>query len=161
MTDVVPPSPSPSASPSPPGPRSPLPMARVSRRRQFQLVWLIPIVALAIGGFLAWRAVSQRGPDITIQFETADGLVAGQTKVKHKSVELGSVTSITLSRDDSHVLVGLRMQREATSLLTENARFRVGDAAVRRLYLGGHLPAWRCGAQQLHRVGKPASRALG
>ncbi len=101
------------------------PHARVQLRRPFQIVWLIPAVAIAIAAFLGWRAVSERGPTITLTFNTGDGLQAGQTKVKHKAVELGTVRSITLSRNMAHVVVRVEMRREAASSLTENTRFWV------------------------------------
>jgi paraquat-inducible protein B len=124
----------PEAPAPPPAASSALPEAQVQTRRSFQIIWLIPIVAAAIAIFLAWRAISERGPTITIGFATADGLTAGQTKIKHKSVELGTVRRIALSKDMSHVVVSAEMGREAERFLTANTRFWV----VRpRLSVGG------------------------
>lgn len=39
-----------------------LPEAVVVPRRPVSLVWLIPIVALLIGGWLAYQAYTERGP---------------------------------------------------------------------------------------------------
>ena len=63
-----------------------------------QLVWIIPIIAALIGGGLAINSYLERGPTITISFKTADGLQAGKTKIKFKDVEIGTVTTIELSR---------------------------------------------------------------
>lgn len=101
------------------------PVATSRRARRFQLIWLIPIVAALIAGFLAYRAVSQNGPTITLTFRSADGLKAGVTKVRHKAVDLGTVDSIRLSDDLSKVVVRVQMQREATDELTDRARFWV------------------------------------
>ena len=134
MSDAGAPSPPPS--PPPPSPAHPPvhPEAHVQTRRSFQIIWLIPIVAAAIAIFLGWRAISERGPTIRISFTTADGITAGQTKIKHKSVDLGTVHSITLSKDMSHVIVSAEMRREAERFLTTNTRFWV----VRpRLSVGG------------------------
>ena len=113
--------------PYPPAPQheSPHPQAKVQERRGFQWIWLIPLVAAAIAAFLGWRAINQRGELITLTFLSAEGLQAGQTKVKHKAVELGTVQSIDLSRDMSHVVVHVRMRREADPELTDTARFWV------------------------------------
>ena len=44
------------------------------RAAPLQLVWLIPIVALLVGGWLALKALRETaGPTITIQFKTARG----------------------------------------------------------------------------------------
>jgi paraquat-inducible protein B len=101
------------------------PEARVHPRRPFQVVWLIPIVAALIAGFLGFRALSERGPTITLTFATADGLIAGQTKIRHKAVDLGTVRSISLSDDMAHVTVRADMRREAERYLTSEANFWV------------------------------------
>ncbi len=57
-----------------------IPDAVVAERRGFPLVWLIPIVAAVIGGWLAFTTIMEQGPEITITFETAEGLEAGKPK---------------------------------------------------------------------------------
>ena len=112
-----------------------MPDARVQARRPFHFIWLIPVVAVVIAGFLAWRAISERGPTITISFSGADGLSAGQTKIRHKAVELGTVHTITLAEDMSHVEVRADMHSEAARYLTDKAHFWV----VRPRLAGGSI----------------------
>jgi paraquat-inducible protein B len=100
------------------------PVAKV-RRSRFSLVWLIPLVALVIAGYLGLRTVQSEGPLITITWKTGDGLVAGQTKVQHKAVALGQVESVRLSEDLQSVSATVRMRREAVPYLTDQARFWV------------------------------------
>ena len=102
-----------------------IPRAHVRKKSGFSLIWILPIVAAVIGGYLAFRTLEQRGPEIVITFKSADGLTAGQTKVRHKAVELGTVNSIRLADDMSHVIVHLRMNSEADPYLTDQARFWV------------------------------------
>lgn len=102
----------------------PTPDAKV-RRSKVSLIWLIPLLAVVIAGWLGYRTVSQQGTVVTLSFRSADGLVAGQTRVRHKAVELGEVEAIRLSADMSHVLVTVRMRREADPYLTNKARFWV------------------------------------
>jgi paraquat-inducible protein B len=88
-------------------------------------VWLFPIGAAAILAWLAWRNLSDRGPAITISFRSVDGLQAGQTKIQHRNVDLGTVESLELTPDMSRVIVHARMTRQATDHLTENTRFAI------------------------------------
>ena len=97
----------------------------VVRKSRISWVWLIPIVAALVAGFLAWRTLREQGSQITISFHSADGLTAGQTKVRFKAVELGQVETVRLAKDLANVLVTVRMRREADDYLTENARFWV------------------------------------
>jgi paraquat-inducible protein B len=104
--------------------------AVVAERRGVSLVWIVPIVAAVVGAWLAFHAFSERGPAITIAFESADGLEAGKTKVKYKDVEVGLVESIELSDDISHVVVTARLVKDAGRYLSENTRFWVVRASV-------------------------------
>jgi paraquat-inducible protein B len=106
-------------------PPEPVPEARIETRRGFQIVWLIPIIAALIAIFLGWRAIREQGETITITFSTAEGLTAGQTRIRHKAVDLGTVRRISLSPDMQHVIVEAAMRREADRFLTANARFWV------------------------------------
>jgi paraquat-inducible protein B len=101
------------------------PPADIRPARRFQPIWLIPIIALLTALYLAYAAISSHGPAVTLTFRAADGLKAGQTKVRHKAVDLGTVDSIRLSSDLSHVVVTVQMQREASAQLTDKARFWV------------------------------------
>ncbi len=104
---------------------SDLPQAVVQSKKQISIVWLIPIVAILIGGWLAYKGLSEKGPMVTITFESAEGLEAGKTQVKYKDVNIGEVASIRFSEDLSRVLVTAELVKEATPFLTENTQFWV------------------------------------
>ncbi|HEY0185423.1 MAG TPA: MlaD family protein [Rhodopila sp.] len=97
----------------------------IDHKRRLPLIWAIPVVTVLIGGWLAWSTLSQRGPLITITFETAEGLQANQSHVKHKDVDMGVVQRIGLTPDLKRVQVTVRMNREAEPLLTDKAQFWV------------------------------------
>nr|WP_294506468.1 MlaD family protein [uncultured Rhodopila sp.] len=109
--------------------------SRLDRKSRLSLIWAIPVVTLFIGGWLAWRTWSERGPLITISFETAEGLQATQSHVRHKEVDMGVVQKIALSADLSRVVVTVRMNKEAAPLLTGKARFWV----VRPRFFAGSI----------------------
>src|SRR5689334_19804878 len=83
------------------------------RAQPFSWVWLVPIGAAALVIWLAWRTLVDRGPAITISFRNAEGLQAGQTKIQHRNVDVGTVESLELTPDMSHVIVHARMTRKA------------------------------------------------
>ena len=101
-----------------------------TRKHQISIVWLVPIVALIIGGWLAYKALSEKGPIITIAFRSAEGLEAGKTKIKFKDVEVGKVEAIEVADDLTHVVVTAEMVKKANPYLTENTRFWVVRARV-------------------------------
>lgn len=102
-----------------------VPSAEVSRIRGISLVWIIPIVAALIGGWLAYKTLSERGPLVTIAFKKAEGVQAGETKVKYKDVVIGEVVSVDLSPDLTDVLVSARLDKGTAPYLTTRTRFWV------------------------------------
>ena len=104
-----------------------LPEARAVRKRGWsvQFVWLIPIIAALIGGWLVVKGIMDKGPTITITFKTAEGLEAGKTKVKYKSVDIGDVTHISLAGQGKNVEVTVELDKRAESRLVEDTKFWV------------------------------------
>jgi paraquat-inducible protein B len=102
-----------------------LPNAEVIQKGRFSPLWFIPIVAFALVVYLAVHSFTSEGPTITLTFKSAAGLVAGQTQVRYKDVNLGTVADVTLAKDLSHVIVKVKLNGEARGMLTEHARFWV------------------------------------
>lgn len=109
-----------------------VPEARVvpQRRWALQWVWLLPVLAAVLGGWLAVRAILSDGPTVTIRFKTAEGLEAGRTRIKYKDVDIGVVKSITLAEDRAGVIVKADFSNAAQELLVEDTRFWVVRARI-------------------------------
>jgi len=106
-------------------PNLPDPVIEPRSRWLPSLVWVIPLVAALIGVILVVTTVSSRGPTVTISFVSAEGLEPGKTKVKFKDVDIGTVKTITLSKDHSRVLVDVQLTKEATDFAVKDTRFWV------------------------------------
>jgi paraquat-inducible protein B len=133
-----------SPEPSDPQDEQSLTRARLAPRFAYSWIWLTPLAALALVGYLVYSFVANRGPLIAITFDNADGLSAGQTQVKYKAVTLGTVANIELTDDLSHVIVKVRMTDRAESMLTPDTRFWVV-----RPRLGGGIRALQAGLETL------------
>jgi paraquat-inducible protein B len=104
-----------------------LPRARVARRREWlpSLIWLIPIVAALVGITLVAKVLLDRGPEIVLNFRTAEGLEAGKTIVKYKDVQIGVVERVRLARDRSHVRVQVQLNKDADAFTAQDTSFWV------------------------------------
>ncbi|AMM26373.1 PqiB family protein [Variovorax sp. PAMC 28711] len=114
----------PAASPAPPPPvQSPT----IVKRRDWvpSLIWLIPIVAALVGITLVAKLLWDRGPEIVLTFNTAEGLEANKTAVKYKDVQIGVVQTIRLARDRSQVRVLVQLNKEASGFTASDTRFWV------------------------------------
>jgi len=104
--------------------------ALVETRSRFSIIWLIPLAALLIGGWLVFKAVTEKGPTVTIVFRSAEGVVAGKTKIKYKDVEAGTVDAVDLSEDLKTVVVTATLAKALEGHLTDQTRFWVVRARV-------------------------------
>lgn len=104
--------------------------AVVEEKSRISIIWLIPLVAALVGAFVAYRAFSERGPEIEITFKTAGGLEAGKTKLKYKDVEVGVVEEVALSSDLQSVVCRARMVKGAEEYLKEKTQFWVVEPRI-------------------------------
>ena len=92
-------------------------------RRQLSAVWIIPIIAALMGGWIAVQKLLAEGPRIEITFSSAEGLEAGKTTVKYNGVDVGKVESVKVSADRQHVLATVQMAPETRDWLVDGTTF--------------------------------------
>ncbi|MBD5781353.1 intermembrane transport protein PqiB [Pelagicoccus sp. NFK12] len=108
--------------------------AVVTNQRRISSVWIIPGLALLLGAWMLFNSIVNADPTVTIQFETADGIEAGKTKIRTRNIEIGLVESVQLSDGFESVTVTARIKRSSAALLTDETQFWV---ARPRIGLGG------------------------
>jgi paraquat-inducible protein B len=101
-----------------------------AKKRRVQLIWIIPAVAVLIGAWLTVRSYLETGPTIAIRFKTAEGLEAGKTKLRYKSVDIGQVKGIDIASDGKGVIVAAELRSNAGKLLVKDTRFWIVRARV-------------------------------
>jgi paraquat-inducible protein B len=124
-----------SAAPTPPSEEE-LPTPAVRNRRWIpRLVWVVPIAAAVIGISLLIRNWENAGPQITISFQSGEGIQVGKTLVKYRDVTVGHVSAVVLSADHQTVLVSADLSKDAANLLKADTQFwivrpRIGVGSV-------------------------------
>ncbi|MEM1378372.1 MAG: MlaD family protein, partial [Pseudomonadota bacterium] len=97
-----------------------------TRKPLFQglsIIWMIPILALAVTLIFAWQAYSARGPVITIAFEDGAGILARQTELRFRDVKVGTVEDVAFSADLSSVIASVRVEKDIAPFIDDSARF--------------------------------------
>jgi paraquat-inducible protein B len=102
-----------------------LPRAAVRRRRFAYFVWVIPVIAALVAGWLVYEREREKGPEITIRFKDGGGLRVGQTPLRYRGVQIGEVSGVDLSPDHEYVEVKARLRRSTAELAREGAMFWV------------------------------------
>src|SRR5688572_9403188 len=101
-----------------------LPSARVSRSRwSSAAIWVVPLIAAIVAGYLIYDRLKEHGPEITIQFRDGSGVRVGQTPILYRGVQVGEVTGVGLSKDQRHVEIRARLQRSAARIAREGSVF--------------------------------------
>jgi paraquat-inducible protein B len=87
------------------------------------LVWVIPILALLIVGYLGVKTVLNRGEVVTVTFSIAAGAKPGETQVLYQGIQAGRVLNIVPNADGRRLDFQLRLVPAAKNGLNTNARF--------------------------------------
>ncbi|MFT6733423.1 MAG: paraquat-inducible protein B [Polaribacter sp.] len=104
--------------------------ADIQQMKSISSIWFVPVIAVLIGLWMVFYQWSIEGPEITIEFSSAEGLVAGKTKIKSRNVDIGEVSEITLNKKSDGVLVIAKMAKSAEKLLVEDSQFWVVSPQV-------------------------------
>jgi paraquat-inducible protein B len=88
-------------------------------------VWFIPVIAAAVGVWVAVTRVLGQGPKINIVLQSAEGLEAGKTKIRYNGVDIGTVTTVRLSDDHRSVIADAQMAPKTEGFLGADTQFWV------------------------------------
>ena len=105
-------------------PLPPVPPSRMvpKKRTRISLVWVIPLAAAAVGGWVALTRILSEGPTITIVFASAEGLEAGKTEIHYNGVTVGTLKTIRLSDDHLRVVATAQMAPKTENFLLDDTR---------------------------------------
>jgi paraquat-inducible protein B len=98
---------------------------RDTRQRGLSLIWLVPLMALVIGIWIAWKDWSEQGATIHISFQDVKGLEEGKSKIRYRSLDIGLITAMELAEDQRQVMVTAELKKGADRYLSRGTRFWV------------------------------------
>lgn len=96
---------------------------KVVKKKLFSPIWLLPIVALALGAWLGIKSIKESGVEITIHFPSASGIDVGKTLVKYQGLTVGKVKDIGIDDDLKGVNVKVMMDYRAKPFLNQETLF--------------------------------------
>ena len=110
---------------------SPL-QAKVRKISQWSPIWIVPVAAVLIGSWMLYHSLKNQGAVVTLLASNAEGLVAGKTQIKSRSVDIGKVMSVELSQDLKQVVIRARMNPGTDALLNDESQLWVVKPTVGR-----------------------------
>lgn len=102
-----------------------LPVAKTRPASNWSAIWVLPLIALIIGGWLGWRAYNETGIEIQVRFESGEGIQANKTEVVYKGMPVGKVKSLKLDDEGSSkgVIASIEMNKDVEQYLRTSTRF--------------------------------------
>lgn len=100
-----------------------LPEAVSETKRRISIIWLLPIIAAAIGGWLFYKSIINAPVKVVIQFRDAEGIRADKTKVLYKGLSAGKVSNVALSPKGNSVNVQIEFDPALEHLIRKNTKF--------------------------------------
>ncbi|UPY93455.1 intermembrane transport protein PqiB [Pectobacterium sp. 21LCBS03] len=112
-------------------------IADVETIKRWSPVWIVPIVTVLIGAWILFYHFSHQGPQITLITSNAEGIEAGKTAIKSRSVDVGVVESVVLSDDLHRVEIKARLHDGMDKLLKQDSAFWVVKPQIGREGVSG------------------------
>ncbi|GKW22789.1 paraquat-inducible protein B [Pectobacterium carotovorum subsp. carotovorum] len=112
-------------------------VADVETIKRWSPVWIVPIVTVLIGAWILFYHFSHQGPQITLITSNAEGIEAGKTAIKSRSVDVGVVESVVLSDDLHRVEIKARLHDGMDKLLKQDSAFWVVKPQIGREGVSG------------------------
>ena len=86
-------------------------------------VWIIPVLAAIIGIWLLIQNYREKGPEITLLLDNAEGIEVNTTAVRILSVDVGRITKVRLRQDQKGVALTARLNKDVEDLMREDTQF--------------------------------------
>lgn len=103
---------------------------RIRTLKSSWYVWVFPLFAILITGWLFMDYFRQQGSEIKISFEDGTSLQADKTRLRFRGVTIGVVKAVSISEDGKDVLATVALQNDAQHFAVEGSKFWVVSPKV-------------------------------
>jgi paraquat-inducible protein B len=97
--------------------------SKIERVKTGWYIWLFPLIAVGITGWLFFDYHRERGPLVHIHFEDASGIQPEKTRVLFRGVAVGTVEDVRISEDQKEVVVDVLLHKDAENFAVEGTKF--------------------------------------
>ncbi|MDD3055260.1 MAG: MlaD family protein [Aliarcobacter sp.] len=85
---------------------------KIEDKKAVSFIWILPLIILAILGWIAYESYMKKGTNISVIFKSAEGLKENVTPLEYKGLQLGKVTKISMHEDLKSVKVNILVDNE-------------------------------------------------
>lgn len=95
----------------------------IRKVRRVSLVWVVPLLAIALASYLIYQQFVERGLLLTLSFPEAKGLVPGKTELRYQGFKVGVVSRLSFNAKTGEFTAHINAMRDVEPLLKENTQF--------------------------------------
>jgi len=95
----------------------------ITKKHWLSGIWLLPLLAALMGGWTIYQSMNEKGIEISIIFDDAEGVREGKTPIMYKGVRIGVVKKVDISANLQQVKVLAEIQRAAGESLRKTTGF--------------------------------------
>lgn len=104
-------------------PQPQLAQPQIRPNRGISVLWTLPLLALAICGWLLYQAITNAGIEITVYFDDASGISSGKTQVMNKGIPVGLVKKLQPNLYRDKVQATIVMDKSMAESLVDDTLF--------------------------------------
>jgi len=93
-------------------------------------IWLIPLLALGVALWVAWQSYTSRGPVIVVTFQDGAGIAAGETKLKYRDINVGTVEKVGFGAGLERVEAHIRLKKDVAPYVDASSVFWIVQPEV-------------------------------
>jgi len=93
-------------------------------------IWLVPLLALVVAFGVAWQSYAARGPVIIVSFKDGAGISAGETRLRYRDIEVGTVEEVGFSSGLTEVEAHIRLKKDVAPYVDESSVFWIVQPEV-------------------------------
>ncbi len=93
------------------------------KKHRISTVWILPIVALCICGWLIYKSYQDAGITITVYFGDASGITPEKTQVMYMGLPIGIVKKLSPDLENNRVIAQITMDKNTKPYLVKDTVF--------------------------------------
>jgi paraquat-inducible protein B len=93
------------------------------KKTGLSIIWVIPLLALCIGGWMIYQQWQNKGILVTVSFESAEGLEVGKTKVKSRNVDIGTLIGVRFNDERTRIIASIEIDKSMDDFLRTDSQF--------------------------------------
>jgi paraquat-inducible protein B len=93
-------------------------------------IWIFPVFAIAVCGWLLFNHMKDQGPKIKIAFEDGGSLQPEKTRIRYRGVTIGVVKKVEISEDGKHVLATAVLDKSAEHFAVKGSKYWIVSPKV-------------------------------